>query len=115
MITEITREELQEKLEHPKKSVVLEALAPHEYRRAHIPGALNLPPDKVQSLASELIPRKDLEVIVYCAGPTCHASEQVAEELTEVGFTDVRHYAGGKSDWIKAGLPVMSEDKKQVA
>jgi len=44
MVTEITREELQQKLEHPKKSVVLEALAPKDYRRAHIPGALNMPP-----------------------------------------------------------------------
>ena len=46
MVTEITREELQQKLEHPKKSVVLE-----EYRRAHIPGALNMPPE-VRALAS---------------------------------------------------------------
>jgi rhodanese-related sulfurtransferase len=115
MVTEITREELQQKLEHPKKSVVLEALAPDEYRRAHIPGALNIPPDQVRALASELIPRKDLEVIVYCAGGTCHASEKVAEELTEIGYSDVRHYAGGKSDWIEAGLPVTSEDKKEAA
>jgi len=115
MVTEIKREELQQKLEHPKNSVVLEALSPAEYRRAHLPGALNLPPGQVRTLASELVPRKDLEVIVYCAGPTCHASKKVAEELTAMGYTDVRHYAGGKSDWIEAGLPVTSEDKKSAA
>ena len=98
MVTEIGREELQQKLEHPKRSVVLEALPPEHYRHAHIPGALNLPPDQVRALASELVPRKDLEVIVYCAGPACHASEKVAEELTAMGYTEVRHYAGGKSD-----------------
>ncbi|SRR6266496_922384 len=115
MVTEIAREELRQKLEHPKKSVVLEALAPNEYRRAHIPGALNMPPDQVRALAPELIPRKDLEVIVYCAGPACHASEEIAEELTTMGYTVVRHYAGGKSDWVNAGLPVISEDAKQAA
>jgi rhodanese-related sulfurtransferase len=39
----------------------------------------------------------------------------VAEELTEIGYRDVRRYAGGKSDWIEAGLPVTSEDKKEAA
>ena len=95
MVSEITREELQQKLEHPKKSVVLEALPPEEYRRSHIPGALNLPPEHVRNLASDLIPRKDLEVIVYCARPTCNASEKVAEELTTMGYSEVRRYAGG--------------------
>jgi len=114
MVTEIHREELQQKLEHPKKSVVLETLPPEQYRQAHIPGALNLTPDQVRTLASELVPRKDLEVIVYCAGPTCHASEKVAEELTAMGYTEVRHYAGGKSDWIQARLPLASEDKKEA-
>jgi rhodanese-related sulfurtransferase len=115
MISEITREELQQKLEHPKNSVVLEALSPEEYRRVHIPGALNLPPDQVRTLAAELLPRKDLEVIVYCAGPACNASEKVADELTAMGYGDIRHYAGGKSDWIGAGLPVKSEEKKEAA
>jgi len=115
MVTEITREELQQKLEHPKKSVVVEVLAPTEYLRAHIPGALNMPPDQVRLLAPELIPRKDLEVIVYCASPSRHASEKVADELTTMGYIDVRHYAGGKSDWVNAGLPVTREDTKEAA
>jgi len=112
MVTTITREDLRQKLKHPRKSIVLETLPPEEYCRVHIPGALNLPPDEVQALASELIPRKDLEVILYSAGPACDASEKVAAELTSIGYANVRHYAGGKSDWIEAGLPVSSEYRK---
>jgi rhodanese-related sulfurtransferase len=56
-----------------------------------------------------------LEVIVYCAGSTCHASEKVGEELTEIGYSEVRRYAGGTSDWIEAGLLVTSQDKKEAA
>ena len=111
MVTAITREDLQQKLDHPRKFVVLETLPPEEYRRAHIPGALNLPPDQVKTLASELIPRKDLEVILYGAGSACDACEKVAEELTSMGYTDVRRYEGGKSDWVQADLPVSSEDE----
>ena len=115
MVTEIAREELQQKLEHPKKFVLLEALASEKYRQAHIPGALNMPPDQARNLAPELVPKRDIEVIVYCAGPTCHASNTVVEELTAMGYSEVRHYVGGKSDWMQAGLPVISEDKERAA
>jgi rhodanese-related sulfurtransferase len=30
----------------------------------------------------------------------------VAERLLELGYRNVRHYAGGKRDWIDAGLPL---------
>ena len=115
MVTKITRDELKEKLNHPKKSVVLEILAPEEYRRAHLPGALNMPPDQVRTLAPELIPRTDFEVIVYCAGPPCHASDQAAHELAALGYTKVRHYSGGKCDWIEADLPVLRAERQEAA
>jgi rhodanese-related sulfurtransferase len=107
MITEIDREELWQKLNHPKKSVLLEALPVDEYRQSHLPGALNLPPEEVPKLASELIPRKDIEVIVYCASAECDASEKVATELIKMGFSNVRRYVGGKRNWIEAGLPTV--------
>jgi rhodanese-related sulfurtransferase len=111
MLTPINREELREKLNHPKNTVVIEAQPPDQYREAHLPGALNIPPDQLQKLAPELIPRKDMEVVVYSAGPTCHASDQVAQELVEMGYSNVRHYAGGKSDWIEADMPIVREHR----
>jgi rhodanese-related sulfurtransferase len=70
MVTEIGRDELKQKLNHPKKLILVEALPSESYERAHLPGALNLPPEQVRTLATELMPRKDFEVIVYCAGPS---------------------------------------------
>jgi rhodanese-related sulfurtransferase len=26
--------------------------------------------------------------------------------LGQLGYTNVRHYAGGKRDWVEAGLPI---------
>ena len=106
MISEIAREELKQKLDHPKRSVVVETLEPERYEFAHIPGAINIPPDRIKTLAPEVIPQKDTEVIVYCAGPTCHASQNAEQELAEMGYSNIRHYAGGKQDWVEAGLPV---------
>jgi rhodanese-related sulfurtransferase len=109
MVTEIDRDELKQKLDHPKKSILVEALPPEHFRKLHLPGAINIPASQIRSQAAELIPNKNVEVIVYCAGPTCHASRQAADELTAMGYDNVRHYAGGKEDWTRAGLPVITK------
>jgi hypothetical protein len=36
----------------------------------------------------------------------CAASGEEVRELTERGYENVRHYAEGKQDWMRAGLPV---------
>ena len=63
MITEITRDELKQKLDHPKKFTVVETLPPESYHQAHLPGAINLPLERVQELAPDVLPNKDAEVI----------------------------------------------------
>ena len=115
MIKEIDREELKQKLAHPKKSVLVETLPPEQFRKAHLPGAINIPSDQIRNVAAELLPNKGLEVIVYCAGPSCHASREAADELTGMGYANVRHYVGGKEDWIQAGLPVAGNEKPAAA
>jgi rhodanese-related sulfurtransferase len=115
MVNEIDRNELKQKLDHPQKSILVEALSPDDFRKVHLPGAINIPADQVRSRAIELMPNKGIEVIVYCAGPTCHASHQAADELNALGYAKVRHYVGGKEDWIRAGLPVVRDEKPPAA
>jgi rhodanese-related sulfurtransferase len=43
-----------------------ETLAPERYREAHIPGALNIPPERIKELAPQLLPSKDAEIVTYC-------------------------------------------------
>jgi rhodanese-related sulfurtransferase len=101
----IQRNELKEKIDRREHMTVLETLSPEHYRHAHLPGALNMPSDRVKELAPMLVPDKRTEVITYCAGPKCHASSDAARELHELGYMSVRRYAGGKLDWAAAGLP----------
>ena len=35
-----------------------------------------------------------------------------ARELAALGYTNVRDYAGGKQEWMEAGLPVESASKQ---
>lgn len=114
MVTEIDRDELKQKLDHPKKFVLVEALPADHFHKLHLPGAINIPPDQIRSRASELLP-KEAEIIVYCSGPACHASDDAARELTEMGYSNVRRYVGGKQDWVEAELPVVRNNEPRVA
>lgn len=62
----ISTRELKTKLDQ-KQITVVETLAPERYREAHIPGALNIPPDKIKELAPQLLPNKQTEIVTYCA------------------------------------------------
>jgi rhodanese-related sulfurtransferase len=102
----ISRETLWQKIERGDEIVLVDALAPISYAASHLPGAISLPPDAVDERANRLIPDLDAEVAVYCANSTCDVSVTVAKRLIELGYRNVRHYAGGKRDWVEAGLPL---------
>ncbi len=108
MTTPITRDELKRKLDRGDDLVIVEALPPLYYQDSHLPGALNLPHDQVDALASELLPDKNREIAVYCSNPACQNSSIAANRLAALGYRNVRKYAEGKQDWIDAGLPVES-------
>lgn len=63
----ISTKNLKAKLDQKQKFILVETLAPEGYREAHIPGALNIPPDRIRELASQLLPDKNAEIITYCS------------------------------------------------
>ena len=65
MESTISTKDLKSKLDQ-KQVTVVETLAPERYREAHIPGALNIPPERIKELAPQLLPKKDAEIITYC-------------------------------------------------
>jgi hypothetical protein len=62
----ISTKDLQSKLDKKQGITVVETLAPERYREAHLPGALNIPPERIKELAPQLLPNKDAEIITYC-------------------------------------------------
>jgi rhodanese-related sulfurtransferase len=63
----ISTEDLKAKLDRKEGIKLVETLAPERYREAHIPGSLNIPPERIKELAPQLLPSKDAEIITYCA------------------------------------------------
>jgi rhodanese-related sulfurtransferase len=66
----VTREELKGKMDGGESFTLVETLAEVAYQHEHLPGAINLPPERVRELAPTLLPDKRAEIIVYCSSPT---------------------------------------------
>jgi rhodanese-related sulfurtransferase/DNA-binding HxlR family transcriptional regulator len=97
-----------ELLERAKKGLVtvLDVRPAEEYRAGHIPGAINVPVDKLEGYLARLPKRK--EVVAYCRGPYCLMSFDAVEKLRKRGWR-ARRLANGLPEWRAAGLPVIQE------
>jgi rhodanese-related sulfurtransferase len=102
-VKEISRAALSEALLSQSPPVVLEALDRKYYDSGHLPTARMLPPAETDRIAA-IVADKDQAVVVYCASATCANSHQAAAQLEKQGYRNVAVYAGGKADWVEAGL-----------
>jgi rhodanese-related sulfurtransferase len=98
----VDRDELWAKMTRGDKFRLVMALNEWAFRAKHIPGSehFNRPEELFASL------RPDDEIVVYCTSPDCHSSLALYWALLEAGFTNVRRYSGGLTDWEAAGLPL---------
>lgn len=107
-VERISREELKAKLDRGEDVVLVEALGAARYEEAHLPGAVNIPYDRVDQLAPSLLPDKGAQIVVYCSNGPCRNSGIASRRLSQLGYEDVRDYHEGKQDWMEAGLPTES-------
>ncbi|GAA4440161.1 rhodanese-like domain-containing protein [Actinokineospora soli] len=102
---DIAREELRAAIDTGAVAVV-DTLSRMSWESRRLPGAVHLPPgDARPDRVAALLPDKDRLVVTYCSDGGCTASLRVAEALVGLGYTRVRRYRGGLSDWLDAGLP----------
>jgi rhodanese-related sulfurtransferase/DNA-binding transcriptional ArsR family regulator len=82
---------------------VLDVRPAEEYAAGHLPGAINVPVDRLEKFLSKLPKRK--EVLAYCRGPYCLMSFEAVEKLRKRGFK-AKRLENGYPEWRAAGLPV---------
>jgi rhodanese-related sulfurtransferase len=114
-VQSISTEELLERIERGAGIVLVDALAPMVYAHSHLPGAINIPPSDVRpERLARRIPDRDTEIVVYCANENCDDSIATGERLQALGYTNVRHYAGGKDEWRDRGFALERAGKPFV-
>ena len=86
-----------------KDYVFVDVRSPSEFLEDHIPGAINIPTDDLNSVAPKLLKKNDT-IVVYCASYTCHASTNAAKILLKMGYKKVLDFKAGKKGWLDAGI-----------
>ena len=95
------------------RAQLLDVLPAHEYKREHLPQAVNVPLQDLTAASTKFL-RKDQAVIVYCWDYQCDLSARAAWRLESMGFQEVYRYTAGKADWLAAGWETEGTEAKKV-
>jgi rhodanese-related sulfurtransferase/DNA-binding transcriptional ArsR family regulator len=100
----VPREELLRRV-RAGRAVVIDVRPREEYRAGHIPGALSIPLEELETRLGELPARK--EVVAYCRGPYCVMAYEAVARLRARGRR-ARRLTDGFPEWRASGLPVQA-------
>ena len=96
-----------QKIVDAQSHIILDARANADYEAGHLPGALSLPQAEKDTYLNQVLPLLTPEqpIMTYCSGEECDESFELSVFLKEQGFTNIILFAGGITEWQKAGLP----------
>ena len=95
---------LLKRIESKTAPVIIDARTGIEFKRGHVPGAINAPPRRILLKTAKLPQAKDTEIVVYCEhGQRAWLANKL---LTARGYTNTALLEGHLLDWKKAGLPL---------
>ena len=86
------------------KVTVVDVRTAKEFKKGHIPKAVNIPRGLLEFKVTKKISNKNAAIICYCksGGRSCLSTCT----LVEMGYTNVKSMAGGWKAWLKAGYPI---------
>jgi rhodanese-related sulfurtransferase len=105
-VPEIPARELAAQLGEPRPPQVVDVRTPAEWRRSHVPGAVNVPITELGSRLGTLSLDRARPVVAVCL--TAHRSIPAVRLLRAEGFEAVQ-LAGGMQAWWSAGLRTSEE------
>ena len=100
-ITEISADELQQKLTRQDSFSLVDVREADEYATGRIPGAEHLCKGIIERDIETAVPDLNADVVLYCGGG--FRSALAAESLQKMGYTRVRSLAGGWRGWLEGG------------
>ena len=92
----ITAEEAKQIMDTEAGYIILDVRTQEEYDEGHIPGAIQISHEEIETRAEQVLTDKDQLILVYCRSG--RRSKIAAEALAELGYTNIREF-GGIIDW----------------
>jgi len=94
--------ELERMMKQGENLNIVDVRAAEDYAEGHIPGAVNLPKDKWQTLEGL---RKDKTNVLYCYSQVCHLAATAAVEFASKGYP-VMELEGGFRGWKEHDMDI---------
>jgi rhodanese-related sulfurtransferase len=102
-IREVSVAEVASTLGAPNAPLLVDCREPKETNLGIIPGSKLVPLGSIEA-AIGAVAARDAEIVVYCARG--NRSALAADQMQNMGYTNVRSMAGGWMGWMDHGGPV---------
>ena len=96
MYEQITPQEAKKIMDSGEEHIILDTREQDEFDEGHIPNAILIPYTEIENKAEEILPDKDVQILVYCRSG--RRSKIASESLDKLGYTNVKDF-GGIIDW----------------
>ena len=94
--TQISQEEAKQMMEQDGTQIIVDVRTQEEYDSGHIPGAICIPNESIETEQPEELPDLDQIILIYCRSG--NRSKQAAQKLFDMGYTNIYEF-GGINDW----------------
>ena len=108
---QISQEEAARMMEQDDGHVIVDVRRQDEYDAGHIPGAILIPNESIDTEPPAELPDKDQVILIYCRSE--NRSKQAADKLFNMGYTNIYEF-GGITDW-KGKIVTGSTDMAETA
>ena len=90
------------------KALFVDARASEDYDDGHIKGAVSLPVNRFDALIDKFMTDYPAStyIITYCSGRECEDSHELAQYLSEAGYTKISVFIDGYPAWTEKGYPI---------
>jgi rhodanese-related sulfurtransferase len=103
-IREVSVDDVQGKLDHGEKFVLVDVREESEWAKDHLPGAIHLGKGVIERDVEQRVPDLNAPVVLYCGGG--YRSALAADNLQQMGYRNVLSMDGGIREWREKGFPL---------
>ena len=99
--------EVKKRIDRGDKFLLVDVREESEYAKDHLPGAIHLGKGIIERDIEQKVPDLNTEIILYCGGG--FRSALAADNLQQMGYSNVISMDGGIRDWREKGYPLTKD------
>ena len=92
----ISQDEAKKIMDSETGYIILDVRTKQEYDSGHIPNAICIPNETIDSRVENTLKDKEQLILVYCRSG--NRSRQASDKLSKLGYTNIKEF-GGIIDW----------------